>query len=350
MNSKPQKTMSSTIEAASEYTSNWITIDTDSLTDRSLHPLCFQADSINLGQQMALEMGLRVRAGPPSGLSEGGELSVRTIHPYTKRPAAISTPTVSANHPVVDTTGEGHPGLEFLDQTDNIAALTVTTATTSPTPIDLSTSSDTTAASMFGSTNAGAIGSALKTLPTECTQDIYIQVLVVSLGNWTPSQKDTTEDQISTPESVPVYAVGITIFVAYEDGNGASGAVPAGDSVVRVDATTVSNKFTAIGNTPTPRFRGAWRHSTPAEEIIRTPTLKPNPTRYRWFAQRLKLERIIQTVRSWSVSVARLNKVHSHVPHTRQVIGTPAKIRVQQKDLAWLLGPPAQCSGDNSTQ
>lgn len=329
-----ERTMSNVAETAAEHASDWITIDTDALTDQSLYPFCFQLDALNLDHQLAIEMGLEIPAGSPSGLSNVGELSMRTIHSQNKNPTEVSFPTVTAEHPIVETTSEEHPGKDFLDRSDDVTALTVTTDRASPRPVDLSTPSNTSAASLFGATNAGAVGSALKTLPMECTQNIYGQLLIVPLGEWTPS-RHTPSDQTERQDPVSMYGVGITIFVAHEK---TSNAVPTLRSKVRGNATAVSEMFTAVGSTP--EFQRVWRHSTRAEELIRRPTLKPDPTRYRWVTQRGKLGPAIQAIRNYSSMVSSVpNTVLPHLPHAREVVGTPAKIRVQKKDLAWLLGP-----------
>lgn len=321
--------MSNKPEPTSERMSDWITIDTDVLTEESLHPFCFHSDGLKLENQVAIEMGMRIPASAQSGITSQAELFVRTIHSDNTLETELNFPSVSAEDTVVEGTGKDHPGLAFLEQTDDVAALTITTETTSMSPIELSTEATTSAASMFSTTNAGAIGSALNTLPKECTQDIYVQLFVVPLGE---------------QDSVKLYGVGITIFVAHSTGDGASGAVPTADSVVRNDATTVFNEFTETENGATPRFHRVWRHSIPVEALIRKPILKPNPTRYRWVSQGLQFERVIQTIQKWSgpaKMVTRVNKVHPRIPHARHFIGTPAKIRVEKEDLAWLLGPPA---------
>lgn len=334
--------MSNTIDTASKYASDWIRIDTNALAERSLYPFCIHPDGLNLENQVGIEMGMRLPAGKQSDITSKTELSVRTIQSEKKIPAEVNHPTISAEHPVVDATGDGHPGVDFLAQTDAVTALTVTTETAAPTPINLSVSSSTATASKFGDTCAGAIGSAVKTLPTVCTQDIYVQFLIVPLGQWMPSQSQTDSAHAERLTPVPVYGVGITIFVAQDSDTGDSGVVPAADSVVRNDAITVFDKITAIGQRPTPKFHRVWRHSTPAEELIGSPTLKPDPTRYRWVTQRLGLEPLITKVQSPSNMPSRMNTVHPYIPYARQIIGSPAKIRMQRKDLAWLLGEPAQ--------
>lgn len=322
---------------SNQPSSNWIDIDITKLTDRSLHQLLVQSDGLALDKQFALEVGIDIPAGSAGNTTPPSTLRIREISDATDE-YGTTTSTATRSRPLITTWGRSHPGLQFLTRVSRVAILTVTTEVGTTGSVKIKPPTGETIQSQFKHTAAGAVGAALEYLPTQATQDLYVQ-LVIMPGS---DAGGTTQFESSDPDSVEDYeidqsqtfTVGISILV----GSPSTGTATISHEALQKEAMrTAKTYFTPPNSEAT--FTYAWRHSTPPGEFIERPRLQPDATRYRWLSRHLGLAPInsgVQTVAK-KVGFPR-RRVHEQLPLIREFLGTPAKIRVNEAGLRWLFG------------
>lgn len=321
---------------SNQSTPHWIEIDVTKFTDQSLKQLLIQSDGLALDGQFAIELGLYSPAGPASDTASPATLRIREIPDATDEHATTPS-TATLSQPLIATRNVSHPGKRFLEGLSHATALTVTTETVTADPTDIQPATDGSFANQFENTAAGSVGAAAKYIPTRCTQDVYVQLLIVpdpDTGRhrrFEPFDPDGTEDH--EPDSSTTFAVGISIFVGSPSTTEAVSQKTLQDEAMRV----ATKWFTPPNSTAT--FTYAWHRSTPPAEFINTPRLRPDATRYWWLSQHLGLAPINSIVQSTFKKVGiPLQGAHERLPLVREFLGTPAKIRVSKAGLRWLFG------------
>lgn len=314
--------------------SRWSEIDVSKLTTRSLYPLLTQSDGLALHGQVAIELGLYIPAGPADDTSPQPTARIREIPDATDR-YTTATPAATQSQPLITTQDVGHPGQEFLEAVSHATALTVTTETATTGPIEIQPSTGGSFHSQFENTAAGSVGAAVEYIPHHGTHDVYVQLLIVPSSDVDTSHHSkplgpSTEDEIN-PSTTS--AVGISVLA----GSPSTGTETVSRKRLQTEAVHAAKHFRPPNSTAT--FTHAWRHSTPPAELIKTPRLRPDATRYRWLSQHFGLASLnsgIQT--AFNSGGLRPRDLHDRLPLIGELLGTPAKIRVRESGLRWLFG------------